>query len=380
MAAFVLHALPLGALFARLPERQLALGLSEGAYGLALMGMPAGVLVATVLASGVIARVSPRWIILLGHAANAALTVAVASAASAAGLAAALAAFGIAFAFGNVAINVEADRVEAAHGVRVMSRCHAWWALGFLAASLGAAALIAAGVPPVPHLALNAVAVALLVAGVMLSYEPSPPRGAVPAARFAVPTRSTFLVMGFALAAVFLEGVTRGWSVIFLRDVLGAPEALAALALPAAVASVTAGRFLGDRWAARLGDAGLGRALALVAAGGLVLVVLAPGAPLALAGFVLVGLGISTVMPQATSAAARLGGRPAAEGVAAFLTVQTAIGFVSPSAFGLLAETLSLRWAMAALLPLTLLSFRFARHLGDGRGDAAHSPGNPNRT
>ena len=379
MAAFALHALPVGALFARLPEIQHALQLSEETYGLALMGMPAGVLLATVLSSSLIGRVSPKWIILIGHPLNALLTLAVIGSGSAAGMAAALALFGFAFAFGNVSINVEADRVEAAHGVRVMSRCHAWWAVGFLAVSLASAGCVALKVPPAAQLAGTALVVAALAALVIGPYRPSPPRGGLPARRFAVPSRTTAVILGFALAGVVLEHVTRGWAVIYLRDVHGAPEALAALALPVIVALTTAGRFLGDRWSARLGDAGLGRALALTTAAGVTVAVLAPSAALALLGLAAVGLGISTTMPQATSAAARLGTRPAAEGVAAFLTVQTAVGFVSPSLFGFLAGTLSLRWALLACLPLTLLAFRFARHLGERRGDAGHSTGNLNR-
>jgi hypothetical protein len=108
-------------------------------------------------------------------------------------------------------------------------------------------------------------------------------------------------------------------------------------------------------------------ALALLA--GVVAITLAPVVAAVLAGFMLVGLGVSTVLPQSFSAAARWGDRPAAEGMAAFATLSTLIGFLGPPVFGMAAEWLGLRAAFALFVPLPLISLVFAGYLAS-RDDA----------
>ena len=85
--------------------------------------------------------------------------------------------------------------------------------------------------------------------------------------------------------------------------------------------------------------------------------------PLALAGFALIGLGISTVQPQAMSAVARLGDRPSSKNVAAFSTLQTLLSFVAPPLFGLVASRYGVRASFAMLLPLPVFALAFARFL-----------------
>ena len=48
---------------------------------------------------------------------------------------------GVGFSLTNIAMNVEADRVEAATSARVMNTCHGAWSVGFLLTSLLGAAL-----------------------------------------------------------------------------------------------------------------------------------------------------------------------------------------------------------------------------------------------
>ncbi len=186
--------------------------------------------------------------------------------------------------------------------------------------------------------------------------------------RFALPTRSTLLISGFALAGIVLEGTTRSWAVIYVRDTFDAVDWLAALALPAIVVTQMAGRFLGDGWSERWGAANVGRATAAVLLAGTVVVAFAPAVSVALAGFVLVGLGISIVVPQSFSAAAKWGDRPAAESMAAFATVSTLIGFLGTPVYGLVAEWLGLRAALALFIPLPLVAIAFAGYLGAAAG------------
>jgi len=370
MAAFALHATTVGSVFARLPEIQKALALPEATFGLVLMGMPAGVVLGSILISPVVETWGPKRLIMLGTPLIAAVSMLTTAAWSAVTLCMALFAFGLAFATSNVALNVEADRVEAAEDRRIMSRCHGWWALGFLATALVSAGLIRVGVPPVAQFVAVTAMLAALVPAFLVPLPESRARagGASSRRRFALPGRGTLLIGGFALAGVVLEGTTRSWSVIYVRDLFGAADWIAALALPAIVVTQTVGRFAGDGLIERLGAATSGRLVAVALLAGLIVIVMAPVTGMVLAGFALIGVGVSTVLPQAFSAAARWGDRPAAESMAAFATLSTVMGFLGPPVFGALAEWFGLRVAFALFIPLPLISIAFAGYLGPREG------------
>lgn len=376
MAAFALHATTVGTLFARLPEVQKSLGLSEAAFGLVLLGMPTGVVLGSILIGPFVESWGPRKLLLLGLPLIGALSILVGLSPSAAALMAAMFIFGLGFATSNVAINVEADRVEAAEGRRIMSRCHGWWALGFLVTTLVSAGLIRLGVTPLGQFAGLTVFLAIFVPAFLVPLPVSKPRAtkAVGGRRFAFPTVGTLIIGGFALGGVLLEGTTRSWAVIYTRDVFGAADWLAALALPAIVVTQTAGRFAGDWLVERWGDIAVGRVLMAILFAGVVTIAAAPALPVALAGFALIGLGISIAIPQAFSAAGRLTDRPAADNMAAFATISTLIGFIGPPLFGAIAEIVGLRVAFALFIPLPIISMIFAGYLkqdGGAEGEQA---------
>jgi fucose permease len=274
--------------------------------------------------------------------------------------------FGLSLTNCNISMNVEADRVEASTGVRVLNRCHGTWAIGFLVASLGGTGAVAAGLPPLAHFIIILAVVFAVAATVVAPMEASPPRAHSrqgPARRFALPTLGVLLITGFAASGILLEGTTRAWSIIYLRDDFAAVAWVTTLSLPAIIVAQTAGRFLADHLIDRFGPVRVAVVLTAVSLVGLLTIVLAGSVAVALVGFLLIGLGISTVHPQSFSAVARLGDRPASENLAAMATLQTLIGFMSPPLFGFVAARYGIRVSFALILPLPLIALYFARAL-----------------
>src|SRR6185295_8474628 len=64
-------------------------------------------------------------------------------------------------------LNLEADRIEAQIGRRVMNRAHGMWSLGFFVTALIAACVRQAGIPVVIHTGV-AFAIVLVVSVVLL--------------------------------------------------------------------------------------------------------------------------------------------------------------------------------------------------------------------
>jgi len=373
MAVFFLHALTSGTLFPRIPDIQAGLGLSAGQLGLLLAGQPMGALLSILFASWLIERFGPKTIIVIALPGIALSTVLLALAPGIEAGFVFMAGFGITFAATNMSMNVEADRIEAATGRRLMNRCHGIWALGMLVSTSLGAALIGFEVPVLTHfLAVFAVVVVSSLI-VSLYMRASPARAHAQASTrkkvIALPTRNTLLLSGLILAGVVPDAAIRAWSIIFMRDVFSVPDWVDSLTLPTFVLMLAFGRMVGDSIVTRFGAVQSARVLILVALAGLLLVVWAPGLYVTFAGFGLMGLGISILFPLVMSAGARLGDRPASENVTAIALVNTFINLGTPALIGLLAESYGIRAAFGLIVPVLLLAFVLTPRLAAGDED-----------
>jgi len=377
VALFFVHALAVGAIHTRMPDIQLLVGLSDAQLGVVLMGQPLGALGTFLFSSRIIERFGPRRVILL------LLPLVTISAALVTVLLQPVAIFillainGVGFSLTNIAINVEADRIEAATDQRIMNRCHGAWSVGFLVTSLAGAALRGLEVTPVLHLWLLAPLVIGLVLAIVLPMPlvPARPHAGAIKRRLAWPTLATLGLVAFGLGAGLTEGAARTWSIIYLRDSFEVAAWIESMALPALLVTMALGRLAADRWIDRFGPVRVARALASLALAGLVLLVAAPNAWAALGGFGLVGLGICVLYPLMLSAAARLGDRPASENVAATTLIFQLVNLGAPVLIGTVAEAFDLRTAFALLLPLLALTWLMAGKLTPTRPPTGSPPG-----
>jgi MFS family permease len=125
--------------------------------------------------------------------------------------------------------------------------------------------------------------------------------------------------------------------------------------------ALVAGRLVGDRLVAHWGRERTVRASAGVAAGGGLLVALAPSAGLALTGWAVLGLGVAAVAPNVLGAAPRTGDAPPPVAIAAVTTVGYLGSFTAPPLIGALAQASSLSTALLALVVLSLVLAVLAR-------------------
>jgi MFS family permease len=369
-SAFALYAMAIGGIFPRLGDLQRALGIDERTLGLALIGTATGTLVSLTLAS--------RWLLRLGHRRAllwliptiAAVYAAAAWASGAWVLYALLVPAGLCIGAVEIVVNLEADRVEHQVGRRIMSRAHAFWSIGFFAAGLIGAALAQLGVGVQAHLAGMVALITGLVALLLAGFEPAPQRPdshAGDAPRWARPTRSTLMLVAATLAAMVLEGAGIEWSAIYMRDTFGATPFTAGLAVALGALAQAVARWLADSVVERHGPVRVARGLQALLGIGALLVLLAPLPALALAGFVLMGLGTSAIFPLAMSAAAQATDRPASLNVAALAQTAFLAFLVGPPLLGWVATAWGIRWSFGITLPLVLLGWWAARALATRR-------------
>jgi predicted MFS family arabinose efflux permease len=270
---------------------------------------------------------------------------------------------GVAFSIVNVAMNVEADRVEAETGRRVMNRCHGVWSGGVLIAALLGVLARALDIAPGVHLLVflpPAVAMGLYLARRM---EPCPvaPGDRTRPPGIALPSRRTLLLVLFGLSGIVAQSAVQNWSVIFMRDLFRAPVWLETMSLPAYLVAMTAGRIFADGWTERFGPVRVAVAQTCAAMLGAVVVALAPSPILAIAGFALIGLGTAAMFPLLITAAARGAERSAAEAVSAVILCMGAAMLAIPAAQGLVAEAFGLRMVFLVLVPGLAVTLLMAR-------------------
>ncbi len=360
IALFFIHALAVGGVQTRIPDLQVLNGLSAAQLGLVLMGQPLGGLPMFLFSSAIIERIGPRKVILLF------LPVVIVTSALAGILLHPVALFvllalnGVGFSLTNIAINVEADRVEAAGGGRIMNTCHGVWSIGFLVTALIGVGMRGMGLSPAWHLGLMAPVLLILLLIVVVPMRSAPPRlysGDAKVRRLSLPTLATLGLVAFGLGAGLTEGAARAWAIIYLRDSFDVAPWLQSLALPVLVAAMAAGRLRADSMLDRFSPVPVARTLAAVAIAGLALVTFAPNAWAGLFGFALVGLGICVLYPLMLSSAARLGDRPASQNVAATTLIFQLVNLGAPALIGALVQGFGVRFAFAALIPLLVLTF-----------------------
>lgn len=363
---FFLHGAITAALPTRIPDIQLALGLTEAELGLALMGAPIGAFASYAMAAQLVEKAGTRKVTMWSYVLMTVTAGLMAFADSG------LATFVILFANGalssaaNISINVEADRVEAATGSRIMNRCHGIWSIGFFLSSALNGAIRGAGVEPPPHMwgcAPVFVAATLLLLAPMLECAIRPGKPVARRSTFVLPTLALMALVAFGFTATLLEGSARVWGAIYLRDVFGESAAVQSAALPAMILTMASIRLVVDRWIDQIGPRRVAGVAVATAGIGIAVVVFASNAYVVILGFAIAGLGAGIPYPLMMSAAARLGDRPAAENMAAAALLMQLIMLVSPMVFGAIAHEFGVRMAFACLLPLFAMSWLMSRRL-----------------
>ncbi|GAA2848855.1 MFS transporter [Streptosporangium fragile] len=371
---FVLAGLMCGSMTVRLPALSDKLGLSEASVGLALLVWGLGALVAMQSMRGVMTRFGSRSILRVAAPLTAVTLALLAVVPTFPLLLVASALFGMAFGAVDVAMNAQGSTVERAYGRPLMNGMHAGWCAGAISAGLLGTAAITAGLSVTVHLTLIALVALPIVVLLSRTYLPDPAvaasRGSgAPAAAHRMPP-VVYLLGVIAFCAFMVEGTIADWNGLYMRDVLGAPEAVAALGYPIFEAGMLVGRLAGDRVRTRFGARGMIAASGLATAVTFGVVITASTTAVALSAMLFVGVAVSTVSPMALSLA---GSATANPGPAVAQT--GAMGYagllLGPVIIGFLSDLATLRAGLAIAVVLSLLIAVIARFVPRPRTLAA---------
>ncbi|MER7624032.1 MFS transporter [Streptomyces sp. NPDC126503] len=374
-AVFCVHGAVTGSFATRIPWIQEHAGVSAGQLGLALAFPALGASLAMPLAGAVAHRLGARTAL---RALLALWTMSLtlpSLAPNVWGLCAALFVYGATSGMSDVAMNALGVETENRLGRSIMSSLHGMWSVGALVGSAaGTVAAHLGGDARIHHLLA---ALALTALGLLFCQGVLDLRSAAdeePPPRFALPPKSALVIGAIGFCGVFAEGASLDWSAVYLRDELGSSAGLAAASTTAFALTMAVARLVGDRVVDRFGAVRTVRVGGAAATLGGVLVVLAPHAAVAMAGFGLMGLGVAVVVPLAFAAAARSGPNPS-QAIAGVATITYTSGLIAPSAIGGIADATSLVASFGLVTVLCLGLVAGAGVLGRRRGTAAAPSG-----
>ncbi|MDP8972756.1 MAG: MFS transporter [Actinomycetota bacterium] len=344
-----------------------ALVLSPGPLGLALFVGAAASILAMALLGWTTDRLGRRPFLVLSGGAFGAGVAALAAAGNYASLLVALAILYAASGLYDVGINTAAVDLERAAGRRIMAGLHATFSADGVAGALSAGALLSAGVGfRYVYLAVLApLAVVILAAAITRfpTYTELSGDGEK-TGRFGLYRSSPLLLVAFiATLGLLSEGEMEHWSGIYLRQNLELPALLGASGVAVFHTAMAAGR-LGAAWTvAHFGNRRTLLGAGLLAAVGMSLALATLEPLLVVAGFLVVGIALSAVVPMAISVAGDLApGR--AGGAISVVTILGYGGFLlGPVLVGGLAELLGLRVALGTIAVAGALIFALALRL-----------------
>jgi hypothetical protein len=277
----------------------------------------------------------------------------------------------------DAAMNAHGIAVQRGYARSILHAFHGFWSAGTLVGATVGAVAAGLAVPLAVHLGIVGAGFAAVsvAAGRFLLRGPvdASDRGRGPH-----PLRLVWLLAPVAVLGVLgvmLEDAAQTWSTVYLAGDLDAAAGPAAAAFVLYTAMMSLGRLTNDRWIDRWGDVTVARAAALVAAGGLVLVVVAGTAaaiPVAVVGFALVGIGASPLFPIMVAVAGARPGVSTGHAVAIVSWLARAGFVIAPALIGLAADAVGLAAAFAIPLAAGLVAALLARTL---IGRPAPAPG-----
>jgi MFS family permease len=340
-AMFFMAGLSFSSWASRIATIQQTMELSDAALGAVLFSLPVGLMCSLPFSGWIITKIGSRKLLISALLVYAIALVTLGLAQNTFQLIICLVCFGFSSNAVNISVNTQAVATEELYKKPIMASFHGLWSLaGFTGAGVGTF-MIANGIAPYRHflVMLVVIFIGVIIAARYLKDDKVASAGPV----FVMPDRSLIKLGVIAFCSMICEGAMFDWSVIYFKKVVLAPTALVGIGFTAFMFTMAGGRFVADWFAHRFGLKRTLQVSGTLTAIGLLIAVAFPYVYSAMAGFLLVGVGVSSVVPMVFSAAGK--SKTMQPGVA--LAAVSTIGFmgflVGPPVIGFIAGIATLR-------------------------------------
>jgi len=340
---FFLSGLRFASWASRIPDIQSHLHLSDAALGSVLFALPAGSMSGLPLSGYLVAKFGSRNILLLATILFPVSMIGIGMANSSLALAIQLYFFGVTGNMMNICVNTQAVSIESLYGRSIMASFHGLWSLGGFSGALIGTFMVSMSIDPLHHY-MWVSAVGLAVAFCIYPFTFKNEVKTKHKSKFFVRPDTYLLVIGFiTFGSMVCEGTMFDWSGVYFVKVIAASAQLRTLGYVSFMSAMATGRFIGDKLIIKFGAKKVLQLSGIVITSGLVVSVLFPYIITATIGFLMVGFGVSAIVPLCYAMA----GRSTKMAPSLAIAAVSSIGFIGflmgPPLIGYIAQAFSLR-------------------------------------
>ncbi|HWB28630.1 MAG TPA: MFS transporter [Chitinophagaceae bacterium] len=338
----------------RIPDVKAKLHLNEGTLGTVLLALPAGLMASLPVSGYLVNRFGSKRVVTIGALAYPFILIFLGLVNATWQLAGVLFLYGLLCNLLNISVNTQAVGVEVRYGRSIMASFHGVWSLaGFTGAAIGTL-FISLGVPPFYHFCIVCAGIFITVFIVQRYALEKDIGGETKQPGFALPDSAILKLGIIAFGSMVSEGTMFDWSGVYFQKVVQPPKELVSAGFVCFMGMMATGRFAGDFLITKFGVKRMLQMSGIVISTGLLTAVIFPYLYTALVGFMLVGFGVSSVVPMVYGLAGK--SKNMSPGVA--LAAVSSIGFIGfllgPPVIGFVAQAVSLRLSFTIIAVLGL--------------------------
>lgn len=339
----------------RIPDIKSSLHLSDAGLGLILFALPVGQIVSLPLSAALVSRFGSKTLIIVGALLYPLTLVLLAVSNTSLLLAGSLFVFGLWANLLNIAMNTQAVAVESIYGRSIMASFHGVWSMAGFTGALAGTFFVSAGLSPLVHFTIVCLATGMVVWAAHKHTVPTNGKtGGTKQPLFVRPDKRIMILGLIAFCCMVCEGAMADWSGVYYQKVVQARQSLTTIGYVAFMSTMATGRFLGDWLVTKFGVVRMLKISGILIASGLFTAVLFPNIIAATIGFLLVGFGVSSVVPLVFSLAGKTSTMSASAALAAVSTISFLGFLIGPPVIGFIAELSSLR---ISFVVIALLGF-----------------------
>jgi MFS family permease len=333
----------------RIPDIKTSLHLSEAELGSILLALPMGQLLMMPVSGRLVTKYGSRNILSVAIILYAIELTNIGWAAQGWQLAAALFLFGVFGNLCNIAVNTQGVLAEKIYQRPIMASFHGAWSIaGFTGALIG---LLMMNIKLAlrPHFFI-VIALVLIIAFIARKYLIPGTSGAAEKKKFFSKPDKALVQLGIiSFCCMAAEGTMFDWSGVYFKEVVKAPPSLVIVGYASFMIMMATGRFTVDRIIAKLGRKKWLQASGVLILTGLMIAVVFPYLITATIGFLIVGFGVSAVVPTVYSTAAKATKIAPGMAIAAVSSISFLGFLLGPPLIGYIAQLASLRYSFAVV-------------------------------
>lgn len=332
----------------RIPTIKADLQLSDGDLGTILFALPVGQLIMMFFSGKIVTRFGSHRILPFSVIMYVFSLTNIGLAQNAWQLALGLVFFGIFGNLTNISINTQGIYTEGLFRRAIMASFHGMWSLAGFTGALVGLGMLALKITTYMHFVIVAVVVLLLVA-INFKYliKAKEKVNTENKKTFRKPDKSLVLLGVIGFCCMASEGIMFDWSGVYFKDVVKAPGSLIVIGYTSFMIMMASGRFFGDHLINKFGRKTVMQFSGIMISSGLYIAVIFPYIIPCTIAFMIVGLGVSTVIPTLYSIAGKHPTIPTGEALTAVSSVSFLGFLMGPPVIGHISELFGLRYSFA---------------------------------